>query len=168
MKWYKRKFWYVSPKWLLLDAEMRQVNIQIDWDGVHIQWIWTDWVTYDELTFFDKESAKDMAQLVAGTYIKDLEHDLDFYNDMVARTKEAIAYAKLPPEDKKNAMLPPSDTMVVDIDSIQWTEENNMSYVESVDPVEWTDLAWHTKQPLSNNPKTKWTKQKRQSKKKAQ
>jgi len=51
-----------------------------------------------------------MAQLVAGTYIKDLEHDKEFYADMVKRTEEAIAYAKLPPEDKKNAVLPPSDT----------------------------------------------------------
>jgi hypothetical protein len=31
---------------------------------------------------------------------------------MVARTKEAIAYAKMPPEDKKNAILPPSEQMV--------------------------------------------------------
>jgi len=153
MKWYKRKFWYVSPKWLLLDAEMRQVNIQIDQDWIHIQWIWTDWVTYDELAFFDKDEAEDMAQLVAGTYIKDLEHDLNFYNDMVARTKEAIAYAKLPPKDKKNAILPPSDTQTI------------------VDPVEGTDLAWHTKVPnevLDSNTKTEWKKQKRQSKKKAQ
>lgn len=112
MKWYKRKFWYVSPKWLLLDAEMRQVNIQIDQDWIHIQWIWTDWVTYNELAFFDKESAQDMAQLVAWTYIKDLEHDKAFYEDMIKRTDEAIKYAKLPPEDKKNAVLPQSDTMV--------------------------------------------------------
>ena len=162
MKWYKRKFWYVSPKWLLLDAEMRQVNIQIDQDGIHIQWIGSDWVTYDELAFFDEAEARDMAQLVAGTYIKDLEHDLDFYNDMVARTKEAIAYAKLPPEDKKNAVLPPSDTAM-------------NGTVTVVDPIEGTDLAWHTEMPadenittLNSNPKTKWTKQKRQSKKKAQ
>lgn len=176
MKWYKRKFWYVSPKWLLLDAEMRQVNIQIDWDGIHIQWIWTDGVTYDELAFFDEDEARDMAQLVAGTYIKDLEHDLDFYNDMVARTKEAIAYAKMPPEDKKNAILPLSEQMVtswlcqpVDYDPIQWVNDLwVVTYSESIDPIEWTDLAWHTKKPLSNNPKTKWTKQKRQSKKKAQ
>jgi hypothetical protein len=52
-----------------------------------------------------------MAQLVAGTYIKDLEHDKEFYADMVKRTEEAIAYAKLPPEDKKNAILPPSEQM---------------------------------------------------------
>ena len=153
MKWYKRKFWYVSPKWLLLDAEMRQVNIQIDQDGIHIQWIGSDWVTYDELAFFDEDEARDMAQLVAGTYIKDLEHDKEFYADMVKRTEEAIAYAKLPPEDKKNAILPPSDTQTI------------------VDPIEGTDLAWHTEVPtevLDSNPKTKWTKQKRQSKKKAQ
>jgi len=162
MKWYKRKFWYVSPKWLLLDAEMRQVNIQIDWDGIHIQGIWTDWVTYDELAFFDKDEAEDMAQLVAGTYIKDLEHDLDFYNDMVARTKEAIAYAKLPPKDKKNAILPPSDTAM-----------NGTATV--VDPIEGIDLAWHTEMPvdenittLNSNPKTEWKRQKRQLKKKAQ
>lgn len=158
MKWYKRKFWYVSPKWLLLDAEMRQVNIQIDQDWIHIQWYWTDWVTYDELAFFDKDEARDMAQLVAGTYIKDLEHDKAFYEDMLKRTDDAIAYAKLPPEDKKNAQLPASDTMTV------------------VDPIEWTDLAWHTEVPvqenesqvLSPNTKTTWKKQKRQSKKKTQ
>lgn len=111
MKWYKRKFWYASPKGLLLDAEIRQVNIQIDEDWVHIQWYGTDGITYDELAFFDKESAQDMAELVAGTYIKDLEHDKEFYQDMLKRTEQAIAYAKLPPKDKENAMLPESERM---------------------------------------------------------
>jgi len=55
-------------------------------------------VLYDELAFFDKESAQDMAELVAGTYIKDLEHDKEFYKDMLDRTEKAIEYAKLPPE----------------------------------------------------------------------
>ena len=36
-KWYKRKFYYPSPKGLLLNAEMKQVFITIDEDGVHIQ-----------------------------------------------------------------------------------------------------------------------------------
>ena len=140
MKWYKRKFWYASPKWLLMDAEIRQVNIQIDQDGVHIQWYGTDGVTYDELAFFDKESAEDMAQLVAGTYIKDLEHDKEFYQDMLKRTEDAIAYAKLPPEWKQNAMLPPTNG-----------SENSF-----------------TKWSLLPNTKAQWTKQKRQYKKKAQ
>jgi hypothetical protein len=49
--------------------------------------------------------------------------------------------------------LPPSDTMTV------------------VDPIEWTDLAWHTEMPkevLDPNQNVEWKKQKRQSKKKAQ
>ena len=71
-----------------------QVNIQIDQDGVHIQGIWTDGVTYDEYAFFDKESALDIAQLVAWTYIKQLEEDKKFYEDMLKKTDEAIAYAK--------------------------------------------------------------------------
>jgi len=153
MKWYKRKFWYSSPKWLLMDAEIRQINIQIDQDGVHIQWYGTDGVLYDELAFFDKESAQDMAELVAGTYIKDLEHDKEFYKDMLDRTEKAIEYAKLPPEWKKNAMLPESETMT------------------KIDPIEWTDLAWQTTMPkevLSTNTKTKWRKPRKQSKKKAQ
>lgn len=117
MKWYKKKFWFASPKWLLIEAEIRQVNIQIDQDGVHIQGIWTDGVTYDEYAFFDKESALDIAQLVAWTYIKQLEEDKKFYEGMLKKTDEAIAYAKLPPENKTNATLP--------LDTIQWTLSSN-------------------------------------------
>lgn len=140
MKWYKRKFWYPSPQGLLMDAEIRQINIQIDQDWVHIQWYWTDWVTYDELAFFDKESAQDMCTLVAWTYIDKLKHDKEFYEDMLRRTNEAIEYAKLPPEDKKNAQLPSSKTQNID-----------------------TNI-----EILSSKPKNTWTKQKKQSKKKAQ
>lgn len=121
MKWYKRKFWYPSPQGLLMEAEIRQINIQIDQDWIHIQWYWTDGVTYDELAFFDKSSAEDMCQLVAWTYIEKLKHDKAFYEDMLKRTDEAIAYAKLPPEDKKNAMLPWVDNSVLDSNTTkQW------------------------------------------------
>lgn len=109
MKWYKKKFWTVTPRWLLVEAEIRQINIQIDWDWIHISWVWTDWVTYDEYAFFDYDSAKDMAELVAGTYIKTLEKDRDFYQEMIDKTNAAIEYAKIPPEDKENAQLPDSD-----------------------------------------------------------
>jgi len=134
-----------------MDAEIRQVNIQIDQDGVHIQWYGTDGVTYDELAFFDKESAEDMAQLVAGTYIKDLEHDKEFYQDMLKRTEDAIAYAKLPPKDKENAMLPPADRLN---NWFVWTENDEQTSF--------------TKWSLLPNTKAQWTKQKRQYKKKAQ
>lgn len=119
MKWYKKKFWTVSPKWLLIEAEIRQINIQIDADGIHIQWMWTDGITYDEYAFFDYDSAKDMAQLVAWTYIETLKNDKQFYQEMLDKTDAAIEYAKLPPEWKKNAMLPESDTMT------QWSLSSN-------------------------------------------
>ena len=153
MKWYKKKFWTVSPKWLLIEAEIRQVNIQIDADGIHIQWMWTDGITYDEYAFFDYDSAKDMAQLVAWTYIETLKNDRDFYQDMIDKTNAAIEYAKLPPEWKKNAMLPDSDTM--NPDPIKWTDE----YVFTETTSQWS---------LSSNNKKQWTTQKKTSKRKAQ
>lgn len=110
MKWYKRKFWTVSPQGLLIESEIRQINIQIDQDWVHIQWYGTDWNVYDDLAFFDETSARDMAQLVAGTYIEKLKEDKKFYQEMLDKTEAAIQYAKLPPEWKKNAMLPDSET----------------------------------------------------------
>lgn len=135
MKWYKKKYWTVTPRWLLIEAEIRQINIQIDWDWVHISWIGTDGVTYDEYAFFDYDSAKDMAELVAGTYIKTLEKDRDFYQEMIDKTNAAIEYAKRPPEDKENVTLPDSD---------------------------------FTKWSLNSNEQEQWTKQRKQSKKKAQ
>ena len=129
MKWYKKKFWTVSPKWLLIEAEIRQINIQIDWDWIHIQGLGTDGVTYDELAFFDYDSAKDMAQLVAGTYIKSLEEDKKFYQDMLNKTRcLAIDYAKLPPEDKKNAVLPNSNTELLDSNpKTEWAKQKKQS-----------------------------------------
>ena len=50
-----------------------------------------------------------MAELVAGTYIKTLEKDRDFYQEMIDKTNAAIEYAKRPPEDKENVTLPDSD-----------------------------------------------------------
>lgn len=127
MKWYKRKFWTVSPKWLLIEAEIRQINIQIDWDWIHIQGLGTDGVTYDELAFFDYDSAKDMAQLVAGTYIKSLEEDRKFYEDMLNKIDSAIDYAKLPPEDKKNAVLPSSNTVLDSNPKTEWATQKKQS-----------------------------------------
>lgn len=103
-KWYKKKFYYPSPKGLLLNAEMKQVFICIDEDWVHIQGVGNDGITYNELSFFDEQSARDMCEVVAGTYIKDLEHDAEFYKDMLKRTEEAIAYAKLPEPEKQKQM----------------------------------------------------------------
>lgn len=146
MKWYKRKFWYPSPQGLLMEAEIRQINIQIDQDWVHIQWYWTDGVTYDELAFFDKESAQDMAELVAWTYVEKLKKDKEFYEDMLRRTDEAIAYAKLPPEDKANAQL-------------TWPVEDDKEMKT------FWDLAKEVQWSLATNKKAQWTKQRKQSKK---
>lgn len=154
MKWYKKKFWTVSPKWLLIEAEIKQINIQIDGDGIHIQGMWSDGVTYDEFAFFDYESAKDMAQLVAGTYAEQLKSEIDFYQDMIEKSKAALEYAKLPPEWKKNAMLPDSDTVML------WGQHTKEpAPVFEVGTLETT---------LSSNTTTTWKKQNKQSKKKAQ
>lgn len=129
-KWYKRKFYYPSPKGLLLNAEMEQVFISIDKEWVHIQWIGNDWIVYNELSFFDEQSAKDMCEVVAWTYIKDLEHDAEFYRDMLKRTEDAINWAKLPPEkkqeelDKENKKL--QDQMVLSTKTKkQWTKKKS-------------------------------------------
>lgn len=105
-KWYKRKFWYASPRGLLMDAEIKEVYISIKEDWVSITWYGTDWVLYDDRAFFDKETAEDMCKLVAWTYIDTLKHDRDFYKDMLERTEKAIENAELPPENKTNAELP--------------------------------------------------------------
>lgn len=103
-KWYKRKFWFSSPTWMLMEAEIRQINIQIDEDWINIQWYWTDWKLYDEFSFMDEETARDVAKMVAGTYIDKLKSDKAFYEDMVKRTDEAIKYAQLPPEKRKRKL----------------------------------------------------------------
>lgn len=131
-KWYKRKFYYPSPKGLLLNAEMKQVFITIDEDGVHIQGVGNDGIIYNELSFFDEQSARDMCEVIAGTYIKDLEHDAEFYKDMLNRTEEAIAYAKLPEPEKQKQM----------------EEENKKLQKEML------------KNSLSSKTKTTWTKKK--------
>lgn len=160
MKWYKKKFWTVSPKWLLIEAEIRQINIQIDGDWIHIQGLWTDGVTYDEYAFFDYDSARDMAQLVAGTYIKSLEEDRKFYEDMLNKIDSAIDYAKLPPEDKKNVVLPSSSTTV----ATSWLFQTEASINNTPEIAEVkTGIT-----VLNSNPKTEWATQKKQSKKRRQ
>lgn len=160
MKWYKKKYWTVTPRWLLIEAEIRQINIQIDWDWVHISWIGTDWVTYDEYAFFDYDSAKDMAELVAGTYIKTLEKDRDFYQEMIDKTNAAIEYAKRPPEDKKNAVLPSYSTTV----ATSWLCQTEES-IRNATGIEELKSGITV---LNSNEQEQWTKQRKQSKRKAQ
>lgn len=103
-KWYGKKFWLSSPTGLLIEAEISQINIQIDKDWVHIQWYGTDGNTYNDFAFFDKDEAKDVAEMVAGTYIEKLKKDKEFYKGMIQKTEDAIAYAKLPDEERVKEM----------------------------------------------------------------
>lgn len=99
-----RKYYFVRPNGVVEECTMKKVFISLEDDNVTITAEGQRGEYYTDRSFYSKEDAIHLGQLVAGTYMKNLEDEKEYLERELDFVNRAIDTAKLPPEEQKKKM----------------------------------------------------------------
>lgn len=99
-----RKYYFVRPNGVVEECAMKKVFITLEDDNVTISAEGERGEYYTDRSFYSKEDAIHLGQLVAGTYMKNLVDEKEYLERELSFVNRAIETAKLPPEEQKKKM----------------------------------------------------------------
>ena len=99
-----RKYYFVRPNGVVEECTMKKVFITLENDNVTITAEGQRGEYYTDRSFYSKEDAIHLGQLVAGTYMKNLVDEKEYLKRELDFVNRAIDTAKLPPEEQKKKM----------------------------------------------------------------
>lgn len=99
-----RKYYFVRPNGVVEECTMKKVFITLEGDNVTISAEGERGEYYTDRSFYSKEDATRLGQLVAGTYMKNLVDEKEYLEKELEFVNRAIDTAKLPPEEQKKKM----------------------------------------------------------------
>lgn len=99
-----RKYYFVRPNGVVEECTMKKVFITLEDDNVTITAEGQRGEYYTDRSFYSKEDAIHLGQLVAGTYMKNLVDEKEYLERELDFVNRAIDTAKLPPEEQKKKM----------------------------------------------------------------
>lgn len=99
-----RKYYFVRPNGVVEECTMKKVFITLEDDNVTITAEGQRGEYYTDRSFYSKEDAIHLGQLVAGTYMKNLVDEKEYLERELNFVNRAIDTAKLPPEEQKKKM----------------------------------------------------------------
>lgn len=99
-----RKYYFVRPNGVVEECTMKKVFITLEDDNVTISAEGERGEYYTDRSFYSKEDAIHLGQLVAGTYMKNLVDEKEYLERELDFVNRAIDTAKLPPEEQKKKM----------------------------------------------------------------
>ena len=99
-----RKYYFVRPNGVVEECTMKKVFITLEDDNVTISAEGERGEYYTDRSFYSKEDAIHLGELVAGTYMKNLVDEKEYLERELSFVNRAIKTAKLPPEEQKKKM----------------------------------------------------------------
>lgn len=99
-----RKYYFVRPNGVVEECTMKKVFITLEDDNVTISAEGERGEYYTDRSFYSKEDAIHLGELVAGTYMKNLVDEKEYLERELSFVNRAIDTAKLPPEEQKKKM----------------------------------------------------------------
>jgi hypothetical protein len=111
-----RKYYFVRPNGVVEECTMKKVFITLEDDNVTITAEGERGEYYTDRSFYSKEDAIHLGQLVAGTYMKNLEDEKEYLERELDFVTRAIDTAKLPPEEQKKKMQAADKKIVAECD----------------------------------------------------
>lgn len=99
-----RKYYFVRPNGVVEECIMKKVFITLEDDNVTISAEGERGEYYTDRSFYSKEDAIHLGELVAGTYMKNLVDEKEYLERELSFVNRAIETAKLPPEEQKKKM----------------------------------------------------------------
>lgn len=108
-----RKYYFVRPNGVVEECTMKKVFITLEDDNATISAEGERGEYYTDRSFYSKEDAIHLGQLVAGTYMKNLVDEKEYLERELDFVNRAIDTAKLPPEEQKKKMQE-ADKKIVD------------------------------------------------------
>lgn len=99
-----RKYYFVRPNGVVEECTMKKVFITLEDDNVTISAEGERGEYYTDRSFYSKEDAVHLGELVAGTYMKNLVDEKEYLERELSFVNRAIDTAKLPPEEQKKKM----------------------------------------------------------------
>lgn len=99
-----RKYYFVRPNGVVEECTMKKVFITLEDDNVTISAEGERGEYYTDRSFYSKEDAIHLGELVAGTYMKNLVDEKEYLERELSFVNRAIETAKLPPEEQKKKM----------------------------------------------------------------
>lgn len=99
-----RKYYFVRPNGVVEECTMKKVFITLEDDNVTISAEGERGEYYTDRSFYSREDAIHLGELVAGTYMKNLVDEKEYLERELSFVNRAIDTAKLPPEEQKKKM----------------------------------------------------------------
>lgn len=99
-----RKYYFVRPNGVVEECTMKKVFITLEDDNITISAEGERGEYYTDRSFYSKEDAIHLGQLVAGTYMNNLVDEKEYLERELEFVNRAIDTAKLPPEEQKKKM----------------------------------------------------------------
>lgn len=99
-----RKYYFVRPNGVVEECTMKKVFITLEDDNITISAEGERGEYYTDRSFYSKEDAIHLGELVAGTYMKNLVDEKEYLERELSFVNRAIDTAKLPPEEQKKKM----------------------------------------------------------------
>lgn len=118
-----RKYYFVRPNGVVEECTMKKVFITLEDDNVTITAEGERGEYYTDRSFYSKEDAIHLGQLVAGTYMKNLVDEKEYLERELDFVTRAIETAKLPPEEQKQKMQEADKKMVAECDEEKCSKE---------------------------------------------
>ena len=107
-----RKYYFVRPNGVVEECTMKKVFITLEDNNVTISAEGERGEYYTDRSFYSKEDAIHLGQLVAGTYMKNLVDEKEYLERELDFVNRAIDTAKLPPEEQKKKMQAADEKIV--------------------------------------------------------